>query len=57
MILCTAPVASDEDTIKVLEKKKEAKKEGTIKLKKAAPKLNKAGNWREGTVIDGELAY
>jgi len=38
----------------VIEKKKEGgKKEGTIKLKKAAPKLNKAGNWREGTVVDG----
>lgn len=50
-----ALVASDEDTIKVAtEKRKDGKKEGgPIKLKRAAPKLNKAGNWMDGAVADG----
>ncbi|KAH7313271.1 SCA7, zinc-binding domain-containing protein [Stachybotrys elegans] len=38
----------DEQTIKVAPKKDS--KTGTIKLKKPAPKHNKPGNWRDGSV-------
>jgi hypothetical protein len=49
----SAPLGSeDESTIKVAPTKKD-KPNGTIKLKKPAPKHNKPGNWRDGSVIDG----
>jgi SAGA-associated factor 73 len=41
-------------TIKVAPKKEgKDKPSTTIKLKKPAPKHNKPGNWRDGSVIDG----
>jgi SAGA-associated factor 73 len=50
-----ASVASDDDsTIKVAPKKvAKDKPAGKIKLKTPAPKQNKPGNWRDGSVIDG----
>lgn len=49
-----ASVASDDDsTIKVAPKKvAKDKPAGKIKLKTPAPKQNKPGNWRDGSVID-----
>jgi SAGA-associated factor 73 len=56
-LLLTQPasVASDDDsTIKVAPKKvAKDKPAGKIKLKTPAPKQNKPGNWRDGSVIDG----
>lgn len=51
----SASVASDDDsTIKVAPKKvAKDKPAGKIKLKTPAPKQNKPGNWRDGSVIDG----
>jgi SAGA-associated factor 73 len=47
--------SDDELTIKVAPKKEAKDKlNSTIKLKKPAPKHNKPGNWRDGSVIDGE---
>lgn len=44
---------NDNQTIKVASKKdNKDKPNGIIKLKKPAPKHNKPGNWREGSVID-----
>ncbi|KAG5950116.1 hypothetical protein E4U53_005473 [Claviceps sorghi] len=40
----------NEQTIKVASKKEN--KSGTIKLKKAPPKHNKPGNWRDGSVVE-----
>ncbi|RGP69755.1 saga-associated factor 73 [Fusarium longipes] len=40
----------DDGTIKVASKNKN----GKIKLKKPAPKHSKPGNWRDGSVIDGD---
>ena len=57
MLICLqASLASDdENTIKVAPKKDiKGKQNGSIKLKKPAPKHNKPGNWRDGSVIDGE---
>jgi hypothetical protein len=56
--MLTAPAivpSDDESTIKVAPTKKEPKDKpnGTLKLKKPAPKHNKPGNWRDGSVIDG----
>lgn len=46
--------SEDESTIKVAPKKESKDKpNGTIKLKKPAPKHSKPGNWRDGSVIDG----
>ncbi|EHK97148.1 hypothetical protein M7I_7102 [Glarea lozoyensis 74030] len=45
---------NDEDTIKVAPKKEGKDKNGTIKLKKPAPKHKLPGNWRDGSVIDDE---
>lgn len=55
LICLQASLASDdENTIKVAPKKDtKDKPNGTIKLKKPAPKHNKPGNWRDGSVIDG----
>jgi SAGA-associated factor 73 len=52
----SANMASDDElTIKVAPKKEAKDKlNSTIKLKKPAPKYNKPGNWRDGSVIDGE---
>ncbi|PMD40182.1 SCA7-domain-containing protein [Hyaloscypha variabilis F] len=49
-----ASVASDDDsTIKVAPKKAAKDKSGgKIKLKTPAPKQNKPGNWRDGSVIE-----
>jgi hypothetical protein len=33
--------------------RKEIRPNGTIKLKRPAPKHNKPGNWRDGSVVDG----
>jgi SAGA-associated factor 73 len=57
LIRLQASLASDdESTIKVAPKKEtKDKPNGTIKLKKPAPKHNKPGNWRDGSVIDGML--
>jgi len=51
----SASVASDDDsTIKVAPKKvAKDKPAGKIKLKTPAPKQNKPGNWRDGSVIEG----
>lgn len=53
----TASVASDDDsTIKVAPKKViKDKPAGQIKLKKPAPKHNKPGDWKNGSIIDGAL--
>jgi len=50
-----ASIASDDDsTIKVAPKKAAKDKSGgKIKLKTPAPKQNKPGNWRDGSVIEG----
>ena len=44
--------SDDESTIKVAPTKKDGR-EKALKLKKSAPKQNKPGNWRDGSVIDG----
>jgi SAGA-associated factor 73 len=51
----SASVASDDDsTIKVAPKKAaKDKPAGKIKLKTPAPKQNKPGDWRNGSVIEG----
>ncbi|KXH59373.1 hypothetical protein CNYM01_09854 [Colletotrichum nymphaeae SA-01] len=44
---------NDEQTIKVASKKDPKNKpDGPIKLKKPAPKYNKPGNWREGSIVE-----
>src|SRR5262245_54117239 len=44
-----------EETPKTTPKKEaKDKANGTIKLKKAPPKHSKPGNWKDGSVIDGE---
>jgi SAGA-associated factor 73 len=55
LIYWSATLASDDElTIKVAPKKEgKDKPNSTIKLKKPAPKHNKPGNWRDGSVIDG----
>jgi len=56
LICLQASLASDDEnnTIKVATKKETRDKpNGIIKLKKPAPKHNKPGNWRDGSVIDG----
>lgn len=54
--LYTGP--DDEGTINVASKKAtKAKPSGFIKLKRAAPKQTKPGNWRDGSVADGALCY
>lgn len=50
--------SDDESTIKVTpttKKEGKDKTNGTIKLKKPAPKHSKPGNWRDGSVIDGGI--
>ena len=50
----TLSSGDDELTIKVApQKEAKDKLNTTIKLKKPAPKHNKPGNWRDGSVIDG----
>lgn len=44
------PFGADQ-TIKVASKKDS--KNGTIKLKKSAPKHNKPGNWMDGSIVEG----
>jgi hypothetical protein len=46
---------TDEEatTIKVASGKKQ-QRDGVIKLKKPAPKHSKPGNWKDGSIIDGE---
>ena len=46
----------EETTIKVASAKNpsKSKSSGIIKLKKALPKLNKPGLWKEASVLDGE---
>lgn len=41
------------ETIKVASRKDS--KTGTIKLKKPPPKHSKPGNWRDGSVVEGEI--
>ncbi|KAL2073988.1 hypothetical protein VTL71DRAFT_7766 [Oculimacula yallundae] len=49
-----ANASDDDSTIKVAPKKEtKDKPNGTIKLKKPAPKHTKPGNWRDGSVVDG----
>lgn len=50
--MCLIPVGADQ-TIKVASKKDS--KNGTIKLKKSAPKHNKPGNWMDGSIVEGML--
>lgn len=45
---------ADDQTIKVASKKDA--KNATIKLKKPPPKHSKPGNWRDGSVIEGNVA-
>lgn len=54
MVDTSAPVGSDDEggTVKVTPRK-EIRPNGTIKLKRPAPKHNKPGNWRDGSVVDG----
>lgn len=52
--------SDDESTIKVATTKKPPKDKdrlsgGTVKLKRPAPKHNKPGNWRDGSVDDSAL--
>ncbi len=50
-----APASDDENTVKVTPRK-EIRPNGTIKLKRPAPKHNKPGNWRDGSVVDGAFS-
>ncbi|TID02002.1 SAGA-associated factor 73 [Colletotrichum higginsianum] len=53
MAAVSDPKKSDEQTIKVASKKDPKNKpDGPIKLKKPAPKYNKPGNWREGSIVE-----
>lgn len=45
--------ALDEQTIKVASKRES--KTGPLKLKKAAPKHSKPGNWRDGSFVEGDF--
>ena len=49
----SAPVGSDEESTVKVTPRKEIRPNGTIKLKRPAPKHNKPGNWRDGSVVDG----
>lgn len=51
-----APPSDDESTIKVAPKKDNKDKDKLIglKLKKSLPKIDKPGNWKHGSVADGE---
>lgn len=53
----TALGTDDESPVKVTPKKEVkdgvTRPNGTIKLKRPAPKHNKPGNWRDGSVVDG----
>jgi SAGA-associated factor 73 len=60
LILITASTAAgtdDETPVKVTPRKESKdgviRPNGTIKLKRPAPKHNKPGNWRDGSVVDG----
>ena len=65
-LISTIAASDDESTIKVAPTKTAkdnstsakagASAGGTIKLKRPAPKHNKPGNWRDGSVVDGEFA-
>jgi hypothetical protein len=65
-LISTIAASDDESTIKVAPTKTAkdnstsakagASGGGTIKLKRPAPKHNKPGNWRDGSVVDGEFA-
>jgi hypothetical protein len=55
----TPATGTDEESPVKVTPKKEVKDgvirpNGTIKLKRPAPKHNKPGNWRDGSVVDGE---
>ncbi|KFY75601.1 hypothetical protein V499_04430, partial [Pseudogymnoascus sp. VKM F-103] len=50
----SAPVGSDEETTVKVTPRKEIRPNGTIKLKRPAPKHNKPGNWRDGSVVDDD---
>jgi hypothetical protein len=49
---------SDESPIKPTPKKADKdgviRPNGTLKLKRPAPKMGKPGNWREGSLVEGE---
>jgi hypothetical protein len=47
------PGSDDESTIKVAPRKEGKVANGTIKLKRPAPKHKSPGNWKEGSVVDG----
>jgi hypothetical protein len=53
-----APPSDDESTIKVAPKKdsnpNSKDKPLGLKLKKSIPKIDKAGSWKHGSVVDGE---
>lgn len=46
--------SDDESSIKITPRKDIKAPNGTIKLKRPAPKLKGAGNWRDGSVVDGQ---
>ncbi|OBT46819.1 hypothetical protein VE00_01926 [Pseudogymnoascus sp. WSF 3629] len=50
----SAPVGSDEESTVKVTPRKEIRPNGTIKLKRPAPKHNKPGNWRDGSVVDDD---
>jgi hypothetical protein len=58
VIALTAPGTDDESSVTVTPKKElkdgVIRPNGTIKLRRPAPKHNKPGNWRDGSVIDGQ---
>jgi hypothetical protein len=58
IIALTAPGTDDESSVTVTPKKElkdgVIRPNGTIKLRRPAPKHNKPGNWRDGSVVDGQ---
>jgi len=56
IIASTAPGTDDESLVKINPRKDKdsvIRPNGTFKLKRPAPKHNKPGNWRDGSVVDG----
>ena len=58
IIVLAAPGTDDESSVTVTPKKElkdgVIRPNGTIKLRRPAPKHNKPGNWRDGSVVDGQ---
>jgi hypothetical protein len=58
LIASKVPGTDDESLVKVTLKKEVKdsviRPNGMIKLKRPAPKHNKPGNWRDGSVVDGQ---